>query len=72
MACSGTLNMPVGIAVRPEKIEISKTRPDAAANCLQGKVKEIAYFGSYNTYIVVATDGTKVKDHRGQRLPATI
>ncbi|PQA78189.1 ABC transporter ATP-binding protein [Rhodoferax sp. TS-BS-61-7] len=58
---SGTLNMPVGIAVRPEKIEISKVRPDVAVNLFTGRVKEIAYFGSYNTYIVVATDGTKVK-----------
>nr|WP_315479259.1 polyamine ABC transporter ATP-binding protein [uncultured Rhodoferax sp.] len=58
---SGTLNMPVGIAVRPEKIEISKVRPDVGVNLFTGRVKEIAYFGSYNTYIVVATDGTKVK-----------
>jgi putrescine transport system ATP-binding protein len=58
---SGTLNMPVGIAVRPEKIEISKTRPNVGHNVFTGQVKEIAYFGSYNTYIVVATDGTKVK-----------
>jgi putrescine transport system ATP-binding protein len=58
---SGTLNMPVGIAVRPEKIEISKIRPPVAVNVFTGKVKEIAYFGSYNTYIVVATDGSKVK-----------
>lgn len=58
---SGTLNMPVGIAVRPEKIEISKTRPSVHVNVFTGKVKEIAYFGSYNTFIVVATDGTRVK-----------
>ncbi|MFM2254050.1 MAG: hypothetical protein RJB68_2387, partial [Pseudomonadota bacterium] len=58
---SGTLNMPVGIAVRPEKIEISKTRPPVNVNVFTGKVKEIAYFGSYNTFIVVATDGTRVK-----------
>ncbi|MBW0172454.1 MAG: polyamine ABC transporter ATP-binding protein [Hydrogenophaga sp.] len=59
---SGTLNMPVAIAVRPEKIEISKQRPDTGGpNLFTGKVKEIAYFGSYNTYIVVATDGSKVK-----------
>jgi putrescine transport system ATP-binding protein len=58
---SGTLNMPVGIAVRPEKIEISKTRPAVHVNVFTGKVKEIAYFGSYNTFIVVATDGTRVK-----------
>ncbi|BDT72141.1 spermidine/putrescine import ATP-binding protein PotA [Comamonadaceae bacterium OS-4] len=58
---SGTLNMPVGIAVRPEKIEISKARPSVHVNVFTGKVKEIAYFGSYNTFIVVATDGTRVK-----------
>ncbi len=58
---SGTLNMPVAIAVRPEKIEISKVRPDVATNLFRGVVKEIAYFGSYNTYIVTASDGTLVK-----------
>jgi putrescine transport system ATP-binding protein len=59
---SGTLHMPVAIAVRPEKIEISKRRPEEPVpNLFTGKVKEIAYFGSYNTYIVLATDGSKVK-----------
>lgn len=58
---TGTLNMPVGIAVRPEKIEISKQRPEVGVNVFTGKVKEIAYFGSYNTYIVVASDGSRVK-----------
>jgi putrescine transport system ATP-binding protein len=58
---SGTLNMPVTLAVRPEKIEVSKTRPDANINVFTGQVKEIAYFGSYNTYIVKASDGSKVK-----------
>jgi putrescine transport system ATP-binding protein len=58
---SGTLNMPVAVAIRPEKIEISKTRPDVGVNLFTGKVKEIAYFGSYNTYIVIATDGSRLK-----------
>lgn len=58
----GTLNMPVALAVRPEKIEISKHRPtDVTYNLFTGKVKEIAYFGSYNTYIVAASDGQKIK-----------
>ncbi|PZO16416.1 MAG: polyamine ABC transporter ATP-binding protein [Burkholderiales bacterium] len=58
----GHLGMAVGLAVRPEKIEISKQRPaDAAANLFTGTVKEIAYFGSYNTYIVQASDGSKLK-----------
>jgi putrescine transport system ATP-binding protein len=59
---SGTINMPVGIAVRPEKIDISKQRPgDVQHNLFSGKVKEIGYLGSYNTYIVVASDGSKVR-----------
>ena len=58
---SGALNMPVTIAVRPEKIEISKQRPTRDHNLFSGKVKEIAYFGAHNTYIVVATDGSRVK-----------
>jgi len=58
---SGALNMPVAVAIRPEKIEISKTRPDVDVNLFTGKVKEIAYFGSYNTYIVIASDGSRIK-----------
>ena len=58
----GTLNMPVAVAVRPEKMEISKTQPgDVGPNLFKGKVKEIAYFGSYNTYIVQASDGSRLK-----------
>ncbi|HEY8907806.1 MAG TPA: polyamine ABC transporter ATP-binding protein [Rhodoferax sp.] len=58
---SGALNMPVSIAVRPEKIEISRERPPADHNVFTGKVKEIAYFGSYNTFIVQATNGVRLK-----------
>lgn len=59
---SGTLDMPVALAVRPEKIQISKLMPSGVpANLFRGRVKEIAYFGSYNTFIVQACDGSKVK-----------
>ena len=58
---SGALNMPVAVAIRPEKLEISKTRPDVGVNLFSGTVKEIAYFGSYNTYIVLASDGGRLK-----------
>lgn len=58
---SGALNMPTAIAVRPEKIEISKERPAADHNVFTGKVKEIAYFGSYNTFIVQTKEGKRVK-----------
>lgn len=59
---SGMLNMPVTIAVRPEKIDINKTRPaHVTYNLFRGRVKEIGYLGSYNTYIVIASDGSKVR-----------
>ncbi len=58
---SGKINMPVAIAVRPEKIDISKQKPALDKNLFTGKVKEIAYFGSYNTYIVLASDGSRVR-----------
>jgi len=59
---SGTLGMPVSVAVRPEKVSIGKTAPQSVRrNLFQGRVKEIAYFGSYNTYIVVTPQGVRVK-----------
>jgi putrescine transport system ATP-binding protein len=59
---SGTLNMLVSIAVRPEKIEISKTRPTKVErNLFQGRVKEIGYLGSYTTFILAASDGSRVR-----------
>ena len=59
---SGAVDMAVSVAVRPEKISIGKQRPDGVrANLFAGRVKEIAYFGSYNTFILVTPQGVKVK-----------
>ncbi len=58
---SGSLGMPVAVALRPEKIHIAKTRPDVPVNLFSGRVREIAYFGSYNTYIVEMNDGGIMK-----------
>ena len=59
---SGAEGMKVAVAVRPEKVSIGKARPGRIThNLFAGKVKEIAYFGSYNNYIVVTPQGTKVK-----------
>ncbi len=52
---SGSLGMPVAIAVRPEKIRIAREKPALDVNLFSGRVREIAYFGSYNTFIVDAT-----------------
>jgi len=59
---SGALGMPVTLAVRPEKISIAKQRPASIdRNLFRGRIQEIAYFGSFNTFIVVTPDGSKVK-----------
>ncbi|WP_415922527.1 ABC transporter ATP-binding protein [Tateyamaria sp. SN6-1] len=50
----------VKLALRPEKIGISKTKPDAV-NALQGKVIDIAYLGNLSTYHVELADGTMIK-----------
>ncbi|SFC76872.1 putrescine transport system ATP-binding protein [Polaromonas sp. OV174] len=58
---SGAAGMAVAVAVRPEKIHIAKTRPQLDRNLFSGKVREIAYFGSYNTFIVELAGGRSVK-----------
>lgn len=59
---SGAMDMPVAVAVRPEKISIGKERPaNMDHNVFAGRVKEIAYFGSYNTYILLTPQGVRVK-----------
>ena len=58
---SGALGMEVAVAIRPEKIHIAKERPPVQQNLFTGKVREIAYFGSYSTFIVEMPAGRSVK-----------
>ena len=49
---------PVWVAVRPEKIEISRTPPAKThENCVHGVVKEIAYMGDMSVYLVKIDSG---------------
>ena len=57
----GVAGMEVAVAVRPEKIHIARERPRVGRNLFTGKVREIAYFGSYNTFIVEMPEGRTVK-----------
>lgn len=50
----------VVLALRPEKISISKTKP-TAPNVLRGKVIDIGYLGNISTYHVELADGLMVK-----------
>ncbi|MEL7114224.1 MAG: TOBE domain-containing protein [Pseudomonadota bacterium] len=50
----------VTLALRPEKVAISKSRP-LAANALEGKVLDIAYLGNISTYHVELDGGGLIK-----------
>jgi putrescine transport system ATP-binding protein len=47
----------VTIAIRPEKIMISTTKPTAARNWVQGTIEEIAYLGDISMYYVKLISG---------------
>ena len=66
----GAIGMPLTVAVRPEKIYIAKTRPDVTVNLFSGKVREIAYFGSYSSFVVETPEGRNVvvTEPNGSRL----
>ena len=58
---SGTLEMPLAVAVRPEHIQIANAKPAVRHNLFAGTVREIAYFGSYSAYLVEMACGQRVK-----------
>jgi putrescine transport system ATP-binding protein len=66
----GAIGMPLSVAVRPEKIYIAKERPGVAVNLFNGRVREIAYFGSYTSFIVETAQGRNVviTEPNGSRL----
>ncbi|KIN74536.1 ABC transporter ATP-binding protein [Sulfitobacter guttiformis] len=49
------------LAIRPEKISITKEKPDEAENAVQGKVLDIAYLGNLSTYHVEMPGGQVIK-----------
>lgn len=53
-------NQQVWLALRPEKLAISKDKPDAP-NAVQGKVIDIAYLGNLSTYVVEIAGGQKLR-----------
>jgi putrescine transport system ATP-binding protein len=50
----------VWLALRPEKIRLSKEPPAAAANCLSGAVWELGYLGNRSTYQIKTRNGKLV------------
>jgi putrescine transport system ATP-binding protein len=59
---TGTQDMPVTVALRPEKIKLSRTAPpDVAFNAVQGRIHEMSYFGSFTVFHLKLASGADLK-----------
>ncbi len=58
---TGTEGMPVTVALRPEKIHIGRKQPDDEFNTVKGRIKEMAYFGSFTVYHLQLASGAILK-----------
>lgn len=54
-------NQKVTVALRPEKIRISRKQPQQEENCIHGVIEEIAYMGSLSVYRVRLNSGKEVR-----------
>ncbi len=57
---TGTVGMAVSVAVRPEKIMISREQPEGPYNWAEGIIEDIVYLGGLSTYYVRLTNGKLV------------
>ena len=58
---TGNEGMPVTVALRPEKIHVSRHLPADEFNSVQGTVKEMSYFGSFTVYQLQLASGALLK-----------
>jgi putrescine transport system ATP-binding protein len=58
---SGSEGMAVTVALRPEKIHLSRQQPADPFNTAQGTIKELSYFGSFTVYHVQLASGLLLK-----------
>jgi putrescine transport system ATP-binding protein len=68
---TGTRGMAVTVAVRPEKIRLRRdtlkapVAPDPGINRAHGRIKEVAYFGSFTVYHLQLASGAVLKINAG-------
>ncbi len=58
---SAAPDAPLWVAVRPEKINLSRQAPAAADNWAQGVIREIAYLGDLSVFLVRLESGREVR-----------
>ena len=54
---TGTLGMPVTVALRPEKIVLQRDKPAGDFNAAAGTIQELSYFGATSVYRVKLASG---------------
>jgi putrescine transport system ATP-binding protein len=58
---TGTVGMDVTVALRPEKIHLTRSKPQDDFNTLRGTIKEMSYFGSFTVFHLKTPSGTVFK-----------
>jgi putrescine transport system ATP-binding protein len=58
---TGTLGMAATVALRPEKIHLSRHQPADPYNTAVGTIKEMAYFGSFTVFHLQLASGALLK-----------
>jgi len=58
---TGTLGMAVSVALRPEKITLAREEPAEPYNRVKGKIRDLAYFGSFTVYRIELATGALLK-----------
>ena len=58
---SGHLGMPVTVALRPEKIQLSLQDPKQSFNAVGCEVQSLSYFGSYTSYHLTMDNGKSLQ-----------
>ena len=58
---TGTVGMAVSVAVRPEKIRLSREKPAGEVNHVKGTVRDRSYFGSFTVYNLELEGGRLLK-----------
>ncbi|SCK29447.1 ABC transporter ATP-binding protein [Vogesella sp. LIG4] len=57
---TGPQGMEVSVSVRPERIQVARSKPDTPYNWAQGVVSNLAYMGSYTLFHVTLENGKVV------------
>jgi len=58
---TGTAGMAVTVAVRPEKITLTRAEPAGEFNRVPGTIKELSYFGSFTVFHLQLASGARLK-----------